>query len=41
MTGIELHGRLTNGRFELQGFDIEKMMAGENNLTNTAPHLIE
>ena len=38
MTGIDLHWRLADDRLELQGIDIEKMMAGEHKQTSTAPN---
>ena len=37
MSGIELHCGLSNGRFRLQGIDIDKIMAGTPKQADTAP----
>jgi len=37
LSGIELHFGLSNDRFELQGVDIEKILAGQPEQTKTAP----
>jgi hypothetical protein len=39
VSGIELHCELSNGRFELQGIDIDTLMAGEQKQAKTAPRL--
>jgi hypothetical protein len=37
ISGIELHGGLSNGRFKLQGIDIDNIMAGDPKQAPTAP----
>jgi hypothetical protein len=37
ISGIELHGGLSNGRFKLQGIDIDNLMAGDPKQAQSAP----